>query len=217
MKDKDVLRKEMILLSLQIENCKCPETKTLLLKRARVLIASSDKSKSNEARARIARLQTQMPLVFINNPHGLTIIEERQPGFEKLLPYRQELEAGKRMSDQIQKIATQFNIEVPRYGTKPKAKKQSHTRRSAKDKRLINARSLEFSDKKFKTLATLNNTADDKDVSQEMRRQFVQGKKRFIQRETEFNGTRRNDKPSNTTQSWNEEGKKLASARGVKK
>ncbi|MGL5013268.1 MAG: hypothetical protein ACRC6V_03135 [Bacteroidales bacterium] len=217
MKEKDVLRKEMVLLSIKIENCTCPETKTLLLKRARVLITSSDKTKVNEAKARIARLQAQIPLVYLNNPHGLTIIEERQTGHLKLLPFKHELEEGKRMSNQIQKIATQFNIEVPKSGTKPKAKKQSHTRRHAKDKRLTGTRNLEYSERKFKTLATLNNTVDDKDVSQEVRRQFAQGKKRLIQRETEFNGTRRNDKPGVDTQSWNEEGKKLASARGLKK
>ncbi|MGL4519651.1 MAG: hypothetical protein ACRCUJ_08255 [Phocaeicola sp.] len=216
MKSQDELRKEMILLSLQIESCQSPEIKTLLLKRARVLLASSGKSKINEAKARISRLKDNLPLVYVRNPHGLTMIEERQPGFERLLPYRLELEKGKRMTDQIQTLAAQFNLEVPKSGAKPNTKKPKHTRHD-KDKRLVSRSSRKYSEHKFKTLDSLNSTADNKDVSQEMRRQFTQGKKAFIKRETEFNGARRNDKPSIDNQSWNEEGKKLASARGVKK
>lgn len=216
MKNKDVLKNQMVLLSLQIENCKCPETKTRLLKRARVLIASSAKSNVNEARARIARLQDSIPFIYQRYPHGLTMIEERQPGYQDLIPYRHELEKGKKMSDQIKMLAAQFNIEVPK-GTKPKTKHSPSQRRHAKDKRLIGSRSQEYSEKKFKTLAAMNNTIDDKDASPEMRRQFAQGKRRYISRETEFNGARRNDKPSNDTQSWNVDGKKLASAKGIKK
>ncbi|MGL4640284.1 MAG: hypothetical protein ACRCVX_11250 [Shewanella sp.] len=215
MKDKDELRNQMVLLSLQIENCKCPNTKTRLLNRARALIASSKKSNTNEARARITRLQDAIPLVYQRNPHGLTIIEERQPGYEKLLPFRMELEKGKRMKDQIEKIATQFNIEVPR-GAKPKTKGNPNVRRSAKDKRIMGARSLEYSQNKFRRLDSLNKTIDDSDESKDVRNQSASGKKSYISRETEFNGSRRNDKQSNTRQSWNPEAKKLASAKGAK-
>ncbi|MGL4641070.1 MAG: hypothetical protein ACRCVX_15245 [Shewanella sp.] len=151
-------------------------------------------------------------MVYQRNPHGLTIIEERQPGYEKLLPFRMELEKGKRMKDQIDKIASQFNIEVPR-GTKPKTKTQDKSRRKS---RMTSQRSLEYSETKFTRLKALNNTIDDSDSPKDLRNQFAQGKKSYVARETEFNGARRNDRQSNTRQSWNPEAKKLASAKGAK-
>ncbi|MGL4640809.1 MAG: hypothetical protein ACRCVX_13885 [Shewanella sp.] len=119
------------------------------------------------------------------------------------------------MKDQIDKIASQFNIEVPR-GTKPKTKGNPNVRRSSKDKRIIGARSLEYSQNKFRRLDNLNKTIDNSDESKDVRNQSASGKKSYIARETEFNGTRRNDKQSNTRQSWNPEGSKIASAKGAK-
>lgn len=211
MKNQDDLKNQMVLLSLQIENCKCSETKTRLLNRARALLASYGNSKKRDARAQIERLSASLPLVYVKNPHALVMIEEKQPGFEKFLPHFSDLQRGARMKNQIEALASQFKIEIPKV-------KSTHTKKERKcqDKKLSGKRTKRFSTNKFETIKHLNSTIDDKEVSPEMRRQFARGKKDFVKRETEFNGTRRNDKPTNTTQSWNEEGKKIASAKGAR-
>lgn len=216
MKNQDELRKQMILLSKQIESCNCPETKTLLHKRARVLLASASQTKINEAKARIDRLNATMPKVYVDNPHALIMIEEKQPGFEKFLPYFSELEKGARMKNQIQAIASQFNIELAIKSTKIN-KSKSHTRRKKKGEgRLTSHASKKFSSVKFERLNAMNSTIDNKDESMETRSAFNRGKKALVTRETEFNGTRRNDKPTNTRQSWNPESTKVASVKGAR-
>lgn len=214
MKAQDKLRKQMILLSLQIENCQCPETKTRLLNRARVLLASATQNKKNEARARISQLQSTMPPKYLENPHGLTIIEERQPGFEKLLPFINDLKKGERIKNQIQTLSDQHGIDI-RNNAKS-TKKNTRRNKPAVKGKLAGKRYLKHCDNKFHRLEVLNKTMDDSSESLEVRTSFRKGKARLVNYETEFNGTRRNDKPTNTRQSWNPEGNKLAGAKGAK-
>lgn len=214
MKNQDELRKQMILLSQQIESCTCPQTQTLLRRRARVLLASASQNKTNEAKARIDRLNDSLPKVFKENPHALIMIEEKQPGFEKLLPYREQLEKGKRIQDQIMAIASQFNIELSFKSTERKV--NPYTRRNKKDRLATSKKAASFCNKKFKRLAAINATIDNKDESMETRSAYNKGKKALLNRETEFNGTRRNDAQTNNRMSWNPEAKKLAGAKGAK-
>lgn len=210
----DRMRNEAIRLALEIEQTTDPIEKQRLMRKGRALLAASQSVKRNNAIEKINRLKQLIPKVYRDQPHALKAIKEKQEGHEKFIPFLPELKKGQTITDEIRKLAVHNNIELsePR-----KSKQTTTTRRNKKGKKERNVRtSKTFCQRKFDTLKSLNNAIDDKDQPMELRRMFTKGKRMLVSRETEFNGTRRNDSLSNNRQSWNPDSEKLAGAKGAR-
>ncbi|MGL5014167.1 MAG: hypothetical protein ACRC6V_07755 [Bacteroidales bacterium] len=213
----DRMRNECIRLSLAIEQETDPDKKLKLMKKGRALLAAGRNVNRNNAIDKINRLRAGIPKVFKDNPFALIMIEEKQVGYEKFISYLSDLKKGQRITDEIKRVAAQYDIEVTPFGESKKSKQNNTVTRRKKDGKQRNVRtSKTFSKAKFDTLNTINKVIDDKDQPIGLRQSFNKGKRELVKRETEFNGTRRNDNLTNTRLSWNPDGDKLAGSKGAR-
>ncbi|MGL6098763.1 MAG: hypothetical protein ACRC0G_03950 [Fusobacteriaceae bacterium] len=211
------MRNECIRLSLAIEQETDPEQKLKLMKKGRALLTAGKNVSRNNAIDKINRLKAGIPKIFKDNPFALNMIEDKQVGYEKFISYMTDLKKGQRITDEIKRMAAQYDIEVTPFGESKKSKQNNTVSRRNKGVKQRNVRtSKTFSKAKFDNLNTINKVIDDKDQPIGLRQSFNKGKRELVKRETEFNGTRRNDTLTNTRLSWNPDGGKLAGSKGAR-
>lgn len=231
---RDSVHQEILSITLRLNKTTDPIEIKRLRKRGLFLLSQIEKNRRRDVLNKLARLEAKIPKVFRDNPGALALVQRRGEGYEKFLSCMPSLYLGQKLSDEIICLAAQYHVELEKglltpkrqgpqsQGTTPRTRRNtkgktiSKNRQTDQDKRMLSEKSKDFSVNKFEKVKALNKQADNKDVPMDIRRDSVKASKTLVKRETEFNGQRRNDKLTNSRDSWNEKGKSLASAKGAR-